>query len=55
MSEDMPDRMSGFFLNAMVFGTTEANWLVVHLGLLIIPIDELIFFRGLAQPPTEAK
>ena len=37
------------------------NWLVVWLpsilfshsvGLLIIPIDELIFFRGVAQPPT---
>ena len=35
-------------------------WLVVrnifyfpiNIGLLIIPIDELIFFRGVAQPPT---
>ena len=24
----------------------------IHIGLLIIPIDELIFFRGVAQPPT---
>ena len=23
-----------------------------NIGLLIIPIDELIFFRGVAQPPT---
>ena len=23
-----------------------------YIGLLIIPIDELIFFRGVAQPPT---
>ena len=37
-----------------------SNWLVVwniffifpYIGLLIIPIDELIFFRGVAQPPT---
>ena len=35
-------------------------WLVVwlpfftfpYIGNLIIPIDELIFFRGVAQPPT---
>ena len=25
------------------------------MGLLIIPIDELIFFRGVAQPPTSNK
>ena len=24
----------------------------INIGLLIIPIDELIFFRGVAQPPT---
>ena len=24
----------------------------IFIGLLIIPIDELIFFRGVAQPPT---
>ena len=37
-----------------------SSWLVVwninfifpYVGLLIIPIDELIFFRGVAQPPT---
>ena len=37
-------------------------WLVVwlpffifpHIGNLIIPIDELIFFRGVAQPPTSS-
>ena len=38
------------------------NWLLwfgchefyfpINIGLLIIPIDELIFFRGVAQPPT---
>ena len=38
------------------------DWLVVwlpwiwhfpiNIGLLIIPIDELLFFRGVAQPPT---
>ena len=33
------------------------TWLVVwlpfgYIGNLIIPIDELIFFRGVAQPPT---
>ena len=36
------------------------NWLVVwlpffifpYIGFLIIPVDELIFFRGVAQPPT---
>ena len=24
----------------------------INIGLLIIPTDELIFFRGVAQPPT---
>ena len=40
----------------------EHDWLVVwlpffifpSLGLLIIPIDELLFFRGVAQPPTRS-
>ena len=31
------------------FGTC---FIFPHIGLLIIPIDELIFFRGVAQPPT---
>ena len=24
----------------------------IYIGLLIIPIDEILFFRGVAQPPT---
>ena len=41
------------------------NWLVVtgchldyfpiNIGFLVIPIDEVIFFRGVAQPPTRCK
>ena len=39
----------------------DKDWLVVwniffifpYIGLLIIPIDELIFFRGVAQAPTK--
>ena len=38
----------------------KSYWLVVwlpffifpYIGLLIIPIDEILFFRGVAQPPT---
>ena len=26
--------------------------MIINIGLLIIPIDEHIFFRGVAQPPT---
>ena len=46
---------------AFVYGCMD-YWLVVwltsifsfprNIGLLIIPIDEVIFFRGVAQPPT---
>ena len=28
------------------------NFIFPYIGFLIIPIDELIFFRGVAQPPT---
>ena len=43
--------------------TPTVLWLVVwlpffifpYIGFLIIPIDELIFFRGLAQPPTSSE
>ena len=43
-------------------GMNMDDWLVVwkfyifpYIGLLIIPIDELMFFRGVAQPPTRWK
>ena len=31
------------------------NFIFSYIGNLIIPIDELIFFRGVAQPPTSTK
>ena len=37
------------FSSGWWFGTF---FIFPHIGLLIIPIDELIFFRGVAQPPT---
>ena len=39
--------MSGWW-----FGTMEYLMTFHSLGNVIIPIDELIFFRGVAQPPT---
>ena len=44
-----------FFAETKLVG---GNWLPflfyfpINIGFLIIPIDELIFFRGVAQPPT---
>ena len=43
-------------------GVTQQNWLVVwniwmtfpYVGNVITPTDELIFFRGVAQPPTSS-
>ena len=37
------------FSSGWWFGTF---FIFPHIGLLIIPIDALIFFRGVAQPPT---
>ena len=34
------------------FGCHQFFYFPRNIGLLIIPIDELIFFRGVAQPPT---
>jgi membrane protease YdiL (CAAX protease family) len=44
----------------MKISSSHINWLVAsnifyfpfHLWDVILPIDELIFFRGVAQPPT---
>ena len=36
----------------LVGGLVAMNFIFPYIGLLIIPIDELIFFRGVAQPPT---
>ena len=40
-------------ISCLVGGLVGTSILFSHsVGLLIIPIDELIFFRGVAQPPT---
>ena len=36
----------------LVGGLVAIFYFPINIGLLIIPIDELIFFRGVAQPPT---
>ena len=36
----------------LVGGLVAINFVFPYIGNLIIPIDELIFFRGVAQPPT---
>ena len=36
----------------LVGGLVAINFIFPYIGLLIIPIDALIFFRGVAQPPT---
>ena len=36
----------------LVGGLEHQFYFPINIGLLIIPIDELIFFRGVAQPPT---
>ena len=36
----------------LVDGLEHQFYFPINIGLLIIPIDELIFFRGVAQPPT---
>ena len=39
----------------LVGGLVAIYFIFPYIGLLIIPIDELIFFRGVAQPPTREK
>ena len=39
-------------LTSLVGGLVAIFYLPINIGFLIIPIDELIFFRGVAQPPT---
>ena len=36
----------------LVGGLEHQFYFPINIGFLIIPIDELIFFRGVAQPPT---
>ena len=36
----------------LVGGLEHQFYFPIDIGLLIIPIDELIFFRGVAEPPT---
>ena len=36
----------------LVGGLVAIFYFPINIGLLIIPIDELIFFRGVAEPPT---
>ena len=36
----------------LVGGLVAIFYFPINIGFLIIPIDELIFFRGVAQPPT---
>ena len=43
------------YINSMVtilVGGLEHGFFFHILGIIIIPTDELIFFRGVAQPPT---
>ena len=39
-------------IDVLVGGLVAIFGIFPSIGLLIIPIDELIFFRGVAQPPT---
>ena len=39
---------------SLVGGLVAINFIFPYIGLLIIPIDEVIFFRGVAQPPTRS-
>ena len=41
-----------FLVYILVGGLVAISYFRRNIGLLIIPIDELIFFRGVAQPPT---
>ena len=47
-------KVAGSWWNLMLVGGLVAiNFIFPYIGLLIIPIDELIFFRGVGiQPPT---
>jgi len=38
----------------LVGGDWNMNFIFPYIGNVIIPIDELIFFRGVAQPPTSS-
>ena len=44
-------KSSLFFLN-MVGGFKHVDYFPFHIWDVILPIDELIFFRGVGQPPT---
>ena len=60
MKNRMIQRQGGLVWFSFMGDVTNTSWLVVwlpfsifpYIGLLIVPIDELIFFRGVAQPPT---
>ena len=38
--------------DVLVGGLVDINFIFPYIGNVIIPTDELIFFRGVAQPPT---
>ena len=44
--------ISSWLLCLLVGGLVAIFYFSINIGFLIIPIDELIFFRGVAQPPT---
>ena len=44
--------LSHFGVPLLVGGLVAIFYVPRNIGNLIIPIDELIFFRGVAQPPT---
>ena len=46
--------ISQLFLNPVLVGGLE-HFLFFNILGIIIPIDELIFFRGVAQPPTSVE
>ena len=41
-------------LKLLVGGLEHQFYFPINIGLLIIPIDELIFFRGVAEPPSRS-
>ena len=50
MLRDDGDLAVGFTF--LVGGLVAMFYFPINIGNLIIPVDELIFFRGVAQPPT---
>ena len=43
------------YLSGLWFGTMEFYDFPINIGNVIIPTDELIFFRGVGQPPARFK